>query len=78
MVEEERKKFSEIRFTYYPGEARYYYLVTGTSGYSSADFRYPGWPGGGRGNLVVPEVRTDSADLFLPHAFPQSIPEPEE
>ncbi len=63
MVEEERKKFREIRFTYYPGKARYYYLVTGTSGSPSADFQYPGWPGGGRGNLVVPEVRSDSANI---------------
>ena len=75
---EERQKFSEVKLVYYPGKARYYYLVTGTSGYPSAEFRYPGLSGGGRANLVVPEVRPDSANLSLPRAFPQSVPEPKD
>lgn len=72
-VEGESREYREIKFYYYPGGARYYYLVTGTSGCPSAEFRCPGLCGGGKGNLVVPEVRTDSANLSFPAAFPRSI-----
>lgn len=77
-MEDENKKSKGVKFYYYSGGTRYYCLVTGTSGYLSAEFRYPGFDGGGTGRLVVPEVRTDSAHPSLPAAFPQSVPQPSE
>lgn len=69
-MEDENRRSGEIRVSRYPGSARYY-LVTGTSGYPSADFRYPGLFRDGRSNLVVPEVRIDSAGLPFPGTYPQ-------
>lgn len=73
MEERRRGGFPEVRY-YSPPAAGYYYLVAGTSGCPSAEFRWPGALGGG-GALVVWRVRSDSAGPFLPVPVPPSAPE---
>jgi len=55
-------KYGQVKFHYYPGGIKYY-LVTSTSAYPSTVFQYPSYFSGAGGNLVVPEVRFDSANL---------------
>jgi len=57
-----------IKFYYHPGGIKYH-LVTSTSAYPSTVFQYPLFGGAG-GNLVVPEVRFDSANLPFADTFP--------
>jgi len=45
----------------FPGRSTRYYLLTGGSGYPSAEFRFP--LSGPDGRLVVPEAAKSSANL---------------